>query len=203
MHWGARAPPVPAVAHVPEHQHNGHVPNGGEGHIELNLPLNRDEVNVVQAPQAPLQNDDAVADEIEEVTRVFNCGINCIGIYVYGTPTLLNIHLYLILTPLRLRSTRHQCLREGRGRALTIVCLEDGCAHDPLNRNAFKRHYKVAHNLNPEFIDCEFPNCNRVRQNGFSRRDNMLQHLRRVHGENVPHVRSEVHGQRRVRVTIG
>ncbi|KAH0609636.1 uncharacterized protein H6S33_013122 [Morchella sextelata] len=80
----------------------------------------------------------------------------------------------------------HICQRLGR--RLQITCLNGNCADISAftNKNDFNRHCRTKHGLKTSLVDCEIAGCKRVGEEGFSRRDNMLQHLRRAHGQVVP-----------------
>lgn len=89
-------------------------------------------------------------------------------------------------------SGSHKCYRHGR--SLIIACLGSGnCSSTFKTRNDFNRHYNSVH-LHvragvKKLLDCTFPDCDRVGEDGFKRKDNMLQHRRLVHGEDIPKVR--------------
>lgn len=73
----------------------------------------------------------------------------------------------------------HTCKRDGK--ALRITCLSARCTSKFPTKHGFNRHCKSAHKLG-NLIDCEFPGCAKIGSSGFTRRDNMVQHLRDVHG---------------------
>ncbi|KAH8151541.1 uncharacterized protein LAJ45_04162 [Morchella importuna] len=79
----------------------------------------------------------------------------------------------------------HSCQRLGR---LQITCLNENCADHATSTtmNDFNRRCRTKHGLKNSLVDCEFAGCKRVGEEGFSRRDNMLQHLRKAHGQVVP-----------------
>ncbi|KAI5841554.1 hypothetical protein DFP73DRAFT_556197 [Morchella snyderi] len=82
----------------------------------------------------------------------------------------------------------HKCQRLQR--RLHITCLSNGnCAHISKSKNDFNRHYRTKHGLGKELLNCTVAGCEKVGVKGFSRRENLLQHLRRVHGEELPVVR--------------
>lgn len=52
-----------------------------------------------------------------------------------------------------------------------------------------------------KLLNCPVPNCHRVGDRGFKRKDNLLQHRRLLHGEDIPKVRVRFgSGGRAVRV---
>ncbi|KAI5837849.1 hypothetical protein DFP73DRAFT_600561 [Morchella snyderi] len=92
----------------------------------------------------------------------------------------------------------HRCQRpQGK---LKITCLDgSSCNHTFTTKNDFNRHCRTKHTLRSrQLIDCEIAGCNRVGSEGFSRRDNMRQHMRVVHRAACPitqfQVRGPVHG---------
>lgn len=95
----------------------------------------------------------------------------------------------------------HQCFRHGK--SLIISCLgTKNCQSTFRNRNDFTRHYNTLHYCKPgakRLIDCPVPGCQRVGENGFTRRDNLLQHRRGLHGEDIPKSRVRF-GRKRARV---
>lgn len=44
-------------------------------------------------------------------------------------------------------------------------------------------------------LDCPFHNCQRAGANGFTRKDNLVQHRRNVHGEDIPRARGRLPGR--------
>ncbi|KAI5837850.1 hypothetical protein DFP73DRAFT_635876 [Morchella snyderi] len=89
----------------------------------------------------------------------------------------------------------HRCQRLKR--RLQITCLSNDCTHVFTTKNDFNRHCNTRHGLRESLLDCSFAGCNKVGENGFSRRDNMLQHLREVHGAEVQRTRFRIRGSRR------
>ncbi|KAH0612308.1 uncharacterized protein H6S33_010360 [Morchella sextelata] len=82
----------------------------------------------------------------------------------------------------------HKCQRLQR--RLHIACLSTGnCTHISKSKNDFNRHCRTKHGLRKELLNCTVAGCEKVGVKGFSRRDNLLQHLRRVHGEELPVIR--------------
>lgn len=72
-----------------------------------------------------------------------------------------------------------------------ILCLgSSNCSSTFRNRNDFNRHCNTVHMrvgaAGRQLLDCPFPDCERVGENGFKRKDNLLQHQRSVHGDNIP-----------------
>lgn len=102
---------------------------------------------------------------------------------------------------LGLRSGVHLCLPDEKN-ALTIYCWgTDNCKSKCKSKGDFNRHYNTVH-LKKK-TDCPFDGCFRVGKAGFSRRDNMLQHLREAHGERVPKVKCRFKGSKLVRNVQG
>lgn len=70
----------------PEHQKDGHV-HDGNGGVEHHLLQNGDEFELLVAarapPAGPVQNNNAAVDEIEQPAPTHNCGVHCIGTFVY------------------------------------------------------------------------------------------------------------------------
>ncbi|RPB11943.1 hypothetical protein P167DRAFT_574863 [Morchella conica CCBAS932] len=76
----------------------------------------------------------------------------------------------------------HQCHRPKRG--LRIICLTSNCMKEYVNKNDFNRHYKTVHGLKQLLVYCTIAGCKRGGK-GFSRQDNLTQHLRIVHREEI------------------
>lgn len=91
----------------------------------------------------------------------------------------------------------HKCQRpQGK---LKITCLDNNsCNRVFTTKNDFNRHCRTKHALRDiQLIDCEFAGCNRVGSEGFSRKDNMRQHLRDVHRAACPVRQFRVQGPAR------
>lgn len=73
-------------------------------------------------------------------------------------------------------------------RTKVIDCGFPKCSATFKYVKAFDRHYRTVHiraakNLK---LDCTVEGCHRVGEEGFTRKDNLTQHLRSVHGEVIP-----------------
>ncbi|RPB11522.1 hypothetical protein P167DRAFT_536678 [Morchella conica CCBAS932] len=83
----------------------------------------------------------------------------------------------------------HSCFRNGN--ELLIACRYNDreCSSTFATRNGFNPHFNSVHiqeNPGPQvLIDCPVAGCARVGSRGFKRKDNMLQHRRGVHGEEI------------------
>lgn len=85
----------------------------------------------------------------------------------------------------------HKCIRHGR--SLKISCRGDdgNCPSEFSKRNDFNRHCGSVHRGDraeapvERLIDCPFAGCDRVREKGFKRKDNLTQHRRNVHEERI------------------
>ena len=67
-------------------------------------------------------------------------------------------------------------------------CLYPPCTRVNFRRRAdLERHMAAMHNRNAlNMIDCEYPGCHRRGDNGFFRRDKVIEHMRDVHKANIP-----------------
>lgn len=95
-------------------------------------------------------------------------------------------------TPRRL----HQCRSLGISRAGSrytdtvfqdVQCKFGECTAKFKSSATFRRHYKTHLPASQRhMLDCTFEGCDRVGREGFSRKDNLTQHLRRVHHQDIP-----------------
>ncbi|KAH0611917.1 uncharacterized protein H6S33_009969 [Morchella sextelata] len=81
----------------------------------------------------------------------------------------------------------HECKYLQRKRYIT--CLSNNCMRTFKTKSDFNRHCKTRHSTKTKSLilyDCQFAGCSKTGKKGFSRKDNMLQHLRRVHKVDFP-----------------
>ncbi|KAI5837859.1 hypothetical protein DFP73DRAFT_284140 [Morchella snyderi] len=80
----------------------------------------------------------------------------------------------------------HEC--KHLQRKLHITCLSNNCTHEFTRKRDFNRHCITKHSKRTKqsFYDCQFSGCARTGRRGFSRKDNMLQHVRKVHKVDIP-----------------
>lgn len=79
----------------------------------------------------------------------------------------------------------------------TITCGAEKCSMSFKKARGFDRHYRTVHirAAGRTKLDCTFEGCDRVGEfGGFSRRDNLIQHLRSVHHEAIPKSRFRFSG---------
>ncbi|KAI5838471.1 hypothetical protein DFP73DRAFT_264711 [Morchella snyderi] len=63
------------------------------------------------------------------------------------------------------------------------------------NARGFYRHYRTVHiRATDQKIDCTIDGCRRTGEEGFTRKDNLIQHMRSVHGEEIPKNPIRFHG---------
>ncbi|RPB10283.1 hypothetical protein P167DRAFT_537730 [Morchella conica CCBAS932] len=130
----------------------------------------KDDGPAAQAPVLPVMPGSSVN---KKVTKAFSsednsCGINCSGRFL----------------------GKHQCVFS-IGNSLTIECWY--C--EKINyktRNDFNRHFRTEHLpydvILENMISCPVQGCRRTGERGFTRYDNLLQHRRNFHKENIPKV---------------
>lgn len=99
--------------------------------------------------------------------------------------------LIMVLNILTYQSWPHKCkikgcrYEDGTPKTTTITCEFDKCSAVFKNIGEFNRHYRCVHIKAAKHskLDCTFEGCYRVGEEGFTRKDNLIQHLRNVHGE--------------------
>lgn len=102
-----------------------------------------------------------------------------------------SIFILNTLTYLRLSMPRplHRCryLEISAGYRITFQCKFGECTAIFKSSGMFNRHYKTHLPASQRHMrDCTFEGCDRVGREGFSRKDNLIQHLRRVHHQDIP-----------------
>lgn len=104
--------------------------------------------------------------------------------------TILSKSVFILntLTYLRHLHMPHRCRLSWNSDFLQdIQCKFGECTTICQSASIFRRHYKthLPASQSPK-LDCTFEGCDRVGQEGFSRKDNLIQHLRRVHHQDIP-----------------
>ncbi|RPB08400.1 hypothetical protein P167DRAFT_356932 [Morchella conica CCBAS932] len=68
-----------------------------------------------------------------------------------------------------------------------IECAFPECKATFKKARQFDRHYRTVHiRAIDQKLDCTIEGCRRTGEEGFSRKDNLIQHMRSVHGEQIP-----------------
>ncbi|KAH0614324.1 uncharacterized protein H6S33_006210 [Morchella sextelata] len=68
-----------------------------------------------------------------------------------------------------------------------IECAFPECKAIFKKARQFDRHYRTVHiRAADQKLDCTIEGCRRTGEEGFSRKDNLIQHMRSVHGEEIP-----------------
>jgi hypothetical protein len=92
------------------------------------------------------------------------------------------------------RSLPHKCSKaytiNPSGRMIykkQIECAFPECKAIFKKARQFDRHYRTVHiRAADQKLDCTIEGCRRTGEEGFSRKDNLIQHMRSVHGEEIP-----------------
>lgn len=92
------------------------------------------------------------------------------------------------------RSWSHKCSRpytiNPSGKKIfkkQIECTFPECKAIFKKARQFDRHYRTVHiRAADQKLDCTIEGCRRTGEEGFSRKDNLIQHMRSVHGEKIP-----------------
>lgn len=134
----------------------------------------------------------ATVRERARLSQELQCAKNCRGGLMWALILFFSVFCRSKLTVVFFYSGQHKCFRHGR--SLIISCLGSGnCASTFKTRNDFNRHCRSVHFHTQagikKLFDCPVPGCDRVGGYGFKRKDNILQHRRLVHGEDIPKVR--------------
>ncbi|KAH0613081.1 uncharacterized protein H6S33_009461 [Morchella sextelata] len=138
----------------------------------------KDDDPAAQAPALPVMPGPSVNKKVPKVSSSedYSCGINCGGKFL----------------------GEHQCIYS-TNKPLTIQCVSTAwrggftapaCNSKFKTRNNFNRHFKSTHLLHDtrieNMIPCPFKGCKKTGHWGFIRYDNLLQHRRSIHKENIP-----------------
>ena len=68
-----------------------------------------------------------------------------------------------------------------------LLCLQPGCLYQTKRQYDLDRHQKTHFPSNPgEKFDCTGRGCGRTGEYGFDRKDHLREHLRKVHGNDIP-----------------
>ncbi|KAH8144900.1 uncharacterized protein LAJ45_11106 [Morchella importuna] len=101
----------------------------------------------------------------------------------------------------RFRLWPHQCMpdasRRQCGAACTTEINSEKCLKIFKDPREFRRHFNSVHigKTNRTKFNCTEPDCKRVGDNGFARKDNLTQHLRNSHGVEIPKQQVRMNGR--------
>lgn len=105
--------------------------------------------------------------------------------------------LFLLQNLTRYHRGQHKCTMDEKMK-LSIQCRANGCESSLTTRGRFNRHWNTKHRNGGIYarqkISCPFIGCARTGDNGFARQDNLRQHRRNVHSENIPKERRRCTG---------
>ncbi|KAI5837633.1 hypothetical protein DFP73DRAFT_567806 [Morchella snyderi] len=134
---------------------------------------------VVPAPALPVMPGPSVNKKVVKVSSSedYSCGISCGGKFISGEHQCV----YSTDKPLAI-----MCTRGNQMYFYKYICR--GLRFK--TRNGFNRHFRTQHLRGDARLEnmfsCPFPGCPRTGVKRFNRYDNLLQHRRNIHNENIP-----------------